>query len=105
MTLAALAEKTDLEKQAEIEQRKIRLIASGGGRKAEMNPKEGVCLCLVDLRQKPTFEILGLLFDVSRIKTNTRFNYWLEIMRGILPISQVEELKKISKNIKNYAKD
>jgi hypothetical protein len=81
MTLVALAEKRDLEKQAEIEQRKIRLIASGGGRKAEMNPKEGVCLCLVDLRQKPIFEILGLLFDVSRRKTNTRFNYWVEILR------------------------
>ncbi|MEO3705366.1 hypothetical protein [Trichormus azollae] len=50
MTLVALAEKRHLEKQAEIEKRKIRLIASGGGRKVEMTPKEGVCLCLVDLR-------------------------------------------------------
>jgi hypothetical protein len=53
--LVALAEKRHLEKQAEIEKTKIRLIASGGGRKAEMTPKQGVCLCLVYLRQKPTF--------------------------------------------------
>ena len=81
MTLVALAEKRHLEKQAEIEKREIRLIASGGGRKAEMTPKEGLCLCLVDLRQKPTFEILGLLFDLSRIKANNTFNYWVEILR------------------------
>ena len=81
MVLLALAEKRHLEKQADIEKRKISLIASGGGCKAEMTPKEGVCLCLVDLRQKPTFEIPGLLFDVSRRKANNRFNYWLEILR------------------------
>jgi hypothetical protein len=50
MKLVALAGKRHLDKQAEIEKRKIRLIAFGGGRKAEMTPKEGVCLCLVDLK-------------------------------------------------------
>ncbi|MEO3704997.1 hypothetical protein [Trichormus azollae] len=55
MILLALAEKRDLEKQAEIEQRKIRLIGFGGGCKAGKTPNEGVCLCLVDLKQKPTF--------------------------------------------------
>ncbi len=93
MTLVALAEKRHLEKQAEIEKRKIRLIPSGGGLKAEITPKERVCLCLVDLRQKPTFEILGLLFDVSRTKANNTFNYWVE-MREILAVSQIEEAKK-----------
>jgi hypothetical protein len=94
ITLVGLAEKKHLEKQAEIEKRKIRLIASGGGRKAEMTPKKGVCLCLVYLRQKPTFEILGLLFDVSRTKANNTFNYWVDILREILPASQIEEAKK-----------
>ncbi|MEO3703536.1 hypothetical protein [Trichormus azollae] len=46
MILVVLAEKRDLEKQAEIERRKIRLIASRRGCKAEMTPKERVCLCL-----------------------------------------------------------
>jgi len=94
ITLVALAEKRHIEKQAEIEKRKIRLITSGGGRKAEMTPKQGVCLCLVYLRQKPTFEIIGLLFDVSRTKANNTFNYWVEILREILPASQIEEAKK-----------
>ncbi|MEJ6482202.1 transposase family protein [Nostoc punctiforme UO1] len=94
ITLVTLAEKRHLEKQAEIEERKVRLIASGGGRKAEMTPKQGVCLCLVYLRQKPTFEILGLLFDVSRTKANNTFTYWVEILREILPASQIEEAKK-----------
>ncbi len=98
MTLVALAEKRHLEKQAEIEKRKISLIASGGGCKAEMTPKERVCLCLVDLRQKPTFEIVGLLFDVSRTKANNKFNYWVEILREISPVSQIEEAKKDKQN-------
>jgi hypothetical protein len=77
ITLVALAEKRYLEKQAEVEKRKVRLIASGGGCKGEMTRKEGICLSLVDLRQKPTFEIIGLLFDLWRKKANNTFNYWV----------------------------
>lgn len=58
-----------------------------------MTSESGVCLCLVYLRQKPTFEILGLLFNVSRTKANNTFNYWIEILRDILPASQLEEVK------------
>ncbi|RCJ31237.1 hypothetical protein A6769_31255 [Nostoc punctiforme NIES-2108] len=60
-----MAEKRHLEKCAEIESNKTRIIAPGGGRKPEISSKEGICLCLIYLRQKPIFEILGLLFDVS----------------------------------------
>ncbi len=91
--VVALAEARHLEKQAEIETNKIRINAKGGGRKAEMSAAEGVCLCLVYLRQKPIFEILGLLFDVSKTKANDAFNYWVEILRDILPASQMEEVK------------
>ncbi len=45
ITLVGLAEKRHREKQAEHEKRKVRLIASGGRRKAEMTPQQGVCLC------------------------------------------------------------
>jgi len=55
--------------------------------------QEGVCLCLVYLRQKPIFEILGLLFDISKTKADT-FNYWLDILRDILPASQMEEVRE-----------
>ncbi|RCJ30801.1 hypothetical protein A6769_32495 [Nostoc punctiforme NIES-2108] len=66
--LVELAEKRHLEKQAFIEKNKIRIVAKGGGRKPDMSVKQGICLCLIYLRQKPIFEILGLLFDVSKTK-------------------------------------
>lgn len=88
-----MAEKRHLEKRAEIESNKTRIIAPGGGRKPEISSKEGICLCLIYLRQKPIFEILGLLFDVSKTKANDAFNYWVEILRDILPASQIEEVE------------
>lgn len=93
LKLVALAEQRHLEKQAEIEKNQVRIIAKGGGRKPDLSPKEGVCLCLVYLRQKPIFEILGLLFDVSKTKANDAFNYWIEVFRDILPASQMEEVE------------
>ena len=93
LKLVALAEQRHLEKQAEIEKNKVRIIAKGGGRKPDLSPKEGVCLCLVYLRQKPIFEILGLLFDVSKTKANDAFNYWIEVLKDILPASQMEEVE------------
>ncbi|WP_414530953.1 transposase, partial [Nodularia chucula] len=92
LALVSLAEQRHIEKQAEIEKKKIRIIAKGGGRKPEISAKEGICLCLVYLRQKPIFEILGLLFDISKTKANDTFNYWVDILREILPASQIEEV-------------
>ena len=68
IALVSLAQQRHLEKQAEIEKRKVCIIAPGGGRKPEMSPKGGICLCLVSLRQKPRFDILALLFDISKTK-------------------------------------
>lgn len=94
LALVVLAEQRHREKLSEIEKKKIRIIAAGGGRKPQMSAKEGICLCLVYLRQKPTFEILGLLFDISKTKANDAFNYWVDILREILPASQIEEVSK-----------
>ncbi|MEH2003224.1 MAG: transposase family protein [Nostoc sp.] len=94
LALVELAEKRHLEKLALIEKNKTRIVAKGGGRKPEMSSKQGVCLCLIYLRQKPIFEILGLLFDVSKTKANDTFNYWVEILREILPASQMEEVSE-----------
>ena len=94
LALVALAEAKHIQKQAGIEKNKIRINAKGGGRKPEMSSKEGVCLCLVYLRQKTIFEILGLLFDVSKTKANDAFNYWIDILRDILPASQMEEVER-----------
>ena len=104
LPLVALAEERHLKKQAEIEKHKIRINAPGGGRKPEMSPKEGVCLCLVYLRQKPIFEILGLLFDISKTKANDAFNYWLDILRDILPASRMEEVKGDAQKYEDFRK-
>jgi hypothetical protein len=94
LALVDLAEQKHLEKQALLEKNKIRIVAKGGGRRPDMSSKQGICLCLVYLRQKPIFEILGLLFDVSKTKANDAFNYWIEILRLILPASQMEEVSE-----------
>ncbi|MHC5819972.1 MAG: transposase [Nostoc sp.] len=104
ITLVALAEQRHKQKQTEIEKNKVRIIASGGGRKPEISPKEGVCLCLVYLRQKPTFDILGLLFDISKTKANDAFNYWVKVLRDILPASQMEEVEKDSQKYQELRK-
>jgi len=69
-----------------------------------MSSKQGICLCLVYLRQK-IFEILGF-FDVSKTKANDAFNYWIEILRDILPASQMEEVgtdeAKYQKYVNHY---
>lgn len=39
-------------------------------------------------------EILGLLFDISKTKANDTFNYWLDILRDILPASLMEEVQE-----------
>ncbi|NES71508.1 MAG: transposase, partial [Okeania sp. SIO2D1] len=64
-----------------------------------------VCLCLFYLRQKPTFEVLGLLFDVSRTKANNTFNYWVEIIREILPASQIEEVEDDEEKYQNLREE
>ncbi|WP_399318481.1 hypothetical protein [Trichocoleus sp. FACHB-69] len=40
-----------------------------------MPAQEGICLIIIYLRQKPIFEILGLLFDISKTKANDAFPY------------------------------
>ncbi|WP_266887270.1 hypothetical protein [Trichormus azollae] len=33
------------------------------------------------------------MFDLWRTKANNTFNYWVEILREILPVSQIEGAK------------
>jgi len=77
----------------------VRLIAIGGGRRPDMSSKQGICVSGIS-RQKPIFEILGLPLDVSKTKANDAFNYWIEILRDILPASQMEEVGTDEANTK-----
>lgn len=81
------------EQLAEIERNKVRVNAPGGGRKPKLTVEESVCLCLFYLRQMPTFEILGMHFDVSKTQANETFHYWIKILRVILPSSLLEQVE------------
>ncbi|BAY15442.1 hypothetical protein NIES21_60890 (plasmid) [Anabaenopsis circularis NIES-21] len=82
------------EKQAELEAKKVRLIAGGGGRKPKLLVKEQIILTLVYLRHMTTFQLLGIQFGVSESTANDMFNYWLPNLRELLPSSLLEQVKK-----------
>ena len=77
----------------EKEKQKIRINYPGGGRKELLSTSEQICLCLFYLRQVPTFEILGMLFGVSKSEAHITFHYWRKILRDILPSSLLEQLE------------
>ena len=91
--LLAQAELRHAQQQAEIERTKMRVIAKGGGRKPKLTIPEEVCLCLFYLRQLPTFEVLGLQFNVFKTEANDTFHYWLEALRKLLPASLLEQVE------------
>ena len=76
-----------------IEQTKMRINASGGGRKPILSTEAEIGLCLFYLRHLPTFEVLGLQFGISKTSANDIFHYWLKILREILPASLLEQVR------------
>ncbi|BAZ65751.1 hypothetical protein NIES4106_53640 (plasmid) [Fischerella sp. NIES-4106] len=82
------------EKRAALESEKIRIIAGGGGRKPKLSVKEQIILTLVYLRHMTTFQLLGIQFGVSESTANDTFNYWLPLLREMLPSSLIEQVKK-----------
>lgn len=76
------------------EQEKVRINKKGGGRPKKLKREEEVCLCIFYLRHLPTFEILGMHFNISKTEANDTFNYWIKIIREILPPSLMEQAKK-----------
>lgn len=82
------------ERKKEAEEQKIRLNKKGAGRAKNLSEDVEICLTLFYLRQMPIFEVLGIIFDVSRTTSNDIFHYWLPILRDILPSSLLEEWSK-----------
>lgn len=74
-------------KQEEIAKTEIRLIKAGGGRKSKLNTESQIILTLYYLHNHPTFEILGITFNVSESTANNIFHYWIDILNKILPNS------------------
>lgn len=88
------AEQLHHKKQALLESKKIRIISGGGGRKPKLSLEEQIILTLVYLRHLTTFQLLGIQFGVSESTANDTFNYWLPILKELLPSSLIEQVKK-----------
>ncbi|MBD0390289.1 MAG: transposase family protein [Nostoc sp. C3-bin3] len=88
------AEELHNEQLALLESKKVRIIAGGGGRKSKLSIKEQIILTLVYLRHLTTFQFLGIQFGVSESTANDTFNYWLPLLRELLPSSLIEQVKK-----------
>ncbi|WP_414573200.1 transposase [Nostoc sp. CCY 9925] len=78
--------------KTKLQSQKIRINAAGGGRKELLSIQEQICLCLFYLRQMPTFQVLGMLFGVSKTEANDTFHYWIPILRDVLPASLLEQV-------------
>ena len=87
------AENIHLKRENEKEQSKRRIISKGGGRKPSLSISEQVVLTLTYLRQHPTFQILGVMFDVSESTAHNIFHYWLDILQELLPESIFAQLE------------
>lgn len=98
--LIQTAERLHHEKQALLEAKKVRIIPGGGGRKPKLSVKEQIILTLVYLRHMTTFQLLGISFGVSESTANDTFNYWLPLLRELLPSSLIEPVKKKSLTLK-----
>jgi hypothetical protein len=91
ITQAVALEKQNL---AINEEGKIRIIKPGGGRKPKLSVTEQILLTLVYLHHLPTFQMLGVQFGVSESTAHNLFHYWSKILRGLLPASLLEQVKK-----------
>ena len=81
-------------KKEELEKTKIRIIKAGGGNYHKLSEEEQIILMLVYLRHHLSFQILGLLFQVSESTAHNLFNYWQKLFQGELPPSLLEQVKK-----------
>ncbi len=85
-------------KQEEKEKKKVRIIKAGGGCSPKLSIEEQIILTLVYLRHHVTFQLLGLLFQVSESTAQNLFNYWQMLFREELPASLLEQVKKCQEN-------
>lgn len=81
-----------------LEKQKRRIIKPGGGKPAKLSLEAQIVLTLVYLRHHVTFQVLGLLFQVSESTAHNLFNYWQELFREGLPASLLEQIKKSEEN-------
>nr|WP_206757379.1 transposase family protein [Nostoc sp. FACHB-280] len=47
----------------------------------------------------PTFQVLGMLFGISKTEANDAFHYWIPILRDVLPASLLEQVSNNESNL------
>ncbi len=82
----------------ELEKERTRIIKAGGGRKDKLSKENQIILTLIYLRHHLSFQLLGIIFQVSESTANNIFHYWQEMMREALPSSLLEQVKKSEEN-------
>jgi hypothetical protein len=103
--LVTQAEEHEKQKKEEKEQTKKRINAKGGGRPPKLSTAEQLCLCLFYLKHAVTFEVLGLLFNVSQTTANDQFHYWLDFLYNLLPASLFEEMEKRGEDMEKFREE
>ena len=87
------------------ENKKVRLIRAGGGKQPNLILEEQIILTLIYLRQGLTFQVLGLLFEVSESTAHNTFNYWQRVFREVLPASLIETIKKLEIKLEDFQEE
>lgn len=90
-------------KEEENEKKQIRIIKKGGGKPPKLSSESEIILTLVYLRHNITFQLLGIMFQVSESTANDVFKYWLKILEEVLPASLLEQVKKFDTEIEDFA--
>lgn len=80
--------------QEKIEKTKIRINQPGSGTHSKLSAEEQIVLMLVYLRHHISFQLLGLIFQVSESTAHNIFTYWQKLFEGELPPSLLEQVKK-----------
>jgi hypothetical protein len=92
--LIALGKLLHQKHKEEIESTKIRVNQPGSGTHPKLSEAEQIVLMLVYLRHNLSFQLLGLIFQVSESTAHNIFAYWQQLFQGELPPSLLEQVKK-----------
>ena len=92
--LIALGKLLNQKNKEEIEKTKIRINQPGSGNNPKLSSEEQIVLMLVYLRHNISFQLLGLIFQVSESTAHNIFTYWQKLFEGELPPSLLEQVKK-----------
>ncbi len=96
--LIALGKLLHQRKKEEVEKTKIRINQPGAGTLSLLSEEDQIVLMLVYLRHHLSFQILGLLFQVSESTAHNIFSYWQKLFEEELPPSLLEQVKKFQED-------